>query len=318
MLERAEPRPSFPYPVLDPRLLKNEPFLMVHKQQRIRQITDSVLKKAGIGQPHIRLTLRSYENIRILASQGLGVTLLPSEYETPALCIFSALFFLVVLYFSLRPSGILTWVGKVLNPLFLLFLSILLAAALLQPMGDPAALEPIGSYAGQSAAQSFFLGFLEGYNTLDALAALAFGIVLINAIRGLGVQSPQAISGSTVKAGCLSTALMAVIYCLLTVVGAQSRAVYGLSTDGGEALYQIGTHYFGTLGGVLLGVTVTFACLQTAIGLITSELMPLADLITPEELSADYIIPKAFDKRVGPAVAKAVAEAARKSGVARI
>ncbi len=44
----------------------------------------------------------------------------------------------------------------------------------------------------------------------------------------------------------------------------------------------------------------------------------LADLISDEELSEDYIIPKAFDKRVGPAVAKAVAEAARKTGVARI
>ena len=44
----------------------------------------------------------------------------------------------------------------------------------------------------------------------------------------------------------------------------------------------------------------------------------LADLISDEELSADYIIPKAFDKRVGPAVAAAVAAAARKSGVARI
>ena len=44
----------------------------------------------------------------------------------------------------------------------------------------------------------------------------------------------------------------------------------------------------------------------------------LADLIGPEELTADYIIPAAFDPRVGPAVAKAVAEAARKSGVARI
>ena len=44
----------------------------------------------------------------------------------------------------------------------------------------------------------------------------------------------------------------------------------------------------------------------------------LADLISPEELSADYIIPAAFDPRVGPAVAKAVAEAARESGVARI
>ncbi len=46
--------------------------------------------------------------------------------------------------------------------------------------------------------------------------------------------------------------------------------------------------------------------------------MALADLISDEELNADYIIPKAFDPRVGPAVAKAVAEAARKSGVARI
>ena len=44
----------------------------------------------------------------------------------------------------------------------------------------------------------------------------------------------------------------------------------------------------------------------------------LADLISDEELSADYIIPKAFDKRVGPAVAKAVAEAAKRTGVARI
>ena len=44
----------------------------------------------------------------------------------------------------------------------------------------------------------------------------------------------------------------------------------------------------------------------------------LAGLITDEELSADYIIPKAFDKRVGPAVAKAVADAARETGVARL
>ena len=44
----------------------------------------------------------------------------------------------------------------------------------------------------------------------------------------------------------------------------------------------------------------------------------LAGLISDEELSPDYIIPKAFDPRVGAAVAKAVAEAARKSGVARL
>ncbi len=46
--------------------------------------------------------------------------------------------------------------------------------------------------------------------------------------------------------------------------------------------------------------------------------MALANLVSDEELSADYIIPAAFDKRVGPAVAAAVAEAARRTGVARI
>ena len=46
--------------------------------------------------------------------------------------------------------------------------------------------------------------------------------------------------------------------------------------------------------------------------------MALANLISDEELNEEYIIPRAFDPRVGPAVAKAVAEAARKTGVARI
>ena len=63
---------------------------------------------------------------------------------------------------------------------------------------------------------------------------------------------------------------MAAIYCILTVLGAQSQSVVGISADGGAALYEIGSHYFGTLGGVLLGCIVTFACLKTAIGLVTS------------------------------------------------
>ena len=49
-----------------------------------------------------------------------------------------------------------------------------------------------------------------------------------------------------------------------------------------------------------------------------SSSLALADLISDEELSEDYIIPAAFDPRVGPAVAAAVAEAARKTGVARL
>lgn len=206
--------------------------------------------------------------------------LLPQSAHSLGLCIFSALFFLAALLFSLRPSGIMTWIGKILNPLFLLFLGILTVTALLNPMGSISGSEAVGSYA----EMSFFQGFLDGYNTVDALAALAFGIILINAIRELGVTSPKAISGSTIKAGLFSCILMAAIYCVLTIVGAQSRNVLGICADGGEALYLIGLHYFGNFGALLLGVTITFACLKTAIGLITACATTFTELF-PKSLS---------------------------------
>lgn len=214
-------------------------------------------------------------------SFSVGIApMLQTGNQKLVLCIFSALFFAIVLFFSLRPSGIMTWIGKMLNPLFLLFLAILAVTALLNPMGDIAAGAPSGKYV----EMSFFQGFLEGYNTLDALASLAFGIILINSIRKLGIQEPKAISGSTLRSGILSTILMAAIYCLLTVLGAQSQSVLGVSADGGEALFQIGSHYFGTFGGVLLGLIVTVACLKTAIGLITSCSTAFVELF-PKSLS---------------------------------
>ena len=214
-------------------------------------------------------------------SFSVGVLpMLPEAYSGVALAVFSGLFFAVVLYFSLKPSGILTWVGKILNPIFLIFFSILAITAFLHPMSSIHASAPLGAYE----STSFLQGFLEGYNTVDALTALAYGIVLIDVLRNLGVKSPAAISAGTVKAGIFSTALMAVIYCILALIGAQSRAVFGVSADGGEALSLIGTHYFGKFGGVLLGITVTLACLKTAIGLITSCAEAFVDMF-PHSLS---------------------------------
>ncbi len=80
LLVHAEPKPGYAYPVLDVRLLQNEPFIMLHKQQRIRQVCDSVLQRAGIRQPEIRFTLKSYETAQLLAAQGLGVTIVPQHY----------------------------------------------------------------------------------------------------------------------------------------------------------------------------------------------------------------------------------------------
>ncbi len=77
----ASGQEGYPYPVLDVKLLKNEKFLMLRQEQRIRQITDQVLQKAGIHQPDIALTIRNFETAQLLAAQGMGVTLVPLQYS---------------------------------------------------------------------------------------------------------------------------------------------------------------------------------------------------------------------------------------------
>ena len=183
-----------------------------------------------------------------------------------ALFAFSLIFFAAALFFSLRPGKILVWVGKVLNPCFLIFLGILVIVAMMNPSASIASVTPEDSYA----SKAFFTGFLEGYNTMDALAGLAFGIVVVHVIRGLGVTEPDAVAGSTVRAGIFSCLLMAVIYVAVTIVGVQSRGLFETSANGGIALAQIAQHYLGNAGLFVLAATVTLACLKTSVGLITS------------------------------------------------
>lgn len=182
------------------------------------------------------------------------------------LLVFSAVFFAAALLFSLFPGKILTWVGKILNPFFLLFLGILIIVALVKPSAAISAVAPEGAYA----SQAFSTGFLEGYNTMDVLAGLAFGIIVVQVIRELGVTDADAVASSTVKAGVFSSLLMALIYLAVTVVGAQSRGLFATSENGGIALAQIARHYLGSAGLVILAATVTLACLKTSVGLITS------------------------------------------------
>ena len=192
--------------------------------------------------------------------------ILPGAEQSVGLAVFSLLFFALVLFFSLRPGEILTWIGKVLNPLFLLLMAVLIVRALISPLGTIGEVEPSGAYV----SGAFSTGLLEGYNTMDALAGLAFGIVVVDVIRGLGVEEPGEVAENTVKAGVFSSLLMGLIYVLMTVVGAQSRGTFEAAANGGEALAQIAEHYFGSAGAVILAVTVTVACLKTAVGLITS------------------------------------------------
>lgn len=198
---------------------------------------------------------------------AMGIAPMLPGSETMSLGIFTLLFFLLVLFFSLKPQGILTWVGKILNPVFLVFLSILFAVAFTNPMSaDISSIVPDESYTTGVIAK----GFLEGYNTMDAMASLAFGIIIVQAVRSFGIKDGASIARNTVFAGIFSGAVMAFIYLLIMLMGAMSRGCFQISENGSIALAQIAGHYFGTVGTLFLACIATFACLKTAIGLITS------------------------------------------------
>ena len=195
---------------------------------------------------------------------------------------FSVVFFGAALFFSLRPGKILTWVGKILNPCFLIFLAVLVVAALSSPNAALSEVEPLGGYANSA----FFTGFLEGYNTMDALASLAFGIIVVQVIRSLGVENSDDVAGNTVLSGVLSCLFMGLIYAAIAVVGAQSRFSLEPAANGGVAFAEVAKLHLGTPGLLVLAATVTLACLKTAVGLITS---------CSETFSA--LFPKAFKYR---------------------
>lgn len=215
-----------------------------------------------------RLATVSYE-------VGLS-TLIPSEQGNIALLAYSFIFYLIVLYFSLRPSGILDWVGRYLNPTFLVLLTVILVRAFTS--GNPL----IASEAAVESYQQapFSTGLIEGYNTIDLLAGLAFGIIIIKSIRGIGVKQPERVAAETVKSGIVSLTVMALIYGLLALLGSQSMTYTDLAPNGGVAMSLITQHYFGLFGQILLAAVMAVACLKTAIGLMValsetfSELFP--------------------------------------------
>lgn len=204
-----------------------------------------------------------------LATTSFEIGLSPfisKEFTTLGLAIFSVAFFVVAWLFSRKPSKLLDYVGKFLNPLFLVLLGILLVLAFTRPMGSVATAPVQTAYENTP----FITGFIEGYNTLDALASLAFGIIIVTTIRQRGVTKPSTVALDTIKSGAVSILLMGLIYSLLAYMGTMSLGTFPLSDNGGIALAQIANHYLGTFGSLILALIVIVACLKTGIGLISS------------------------------------------------
>ncbi|MHA8111395.1 branched-chain amino acid transport system II carrier protein [Lactobacillaceae bacterium Melli_B4] len=192
---------------------------------------------------------------------------IPKANSHISLFIFSIIFFGLAYGLAYNQSKITEYVGKILNPIFILLLALIFIIAFFIK-GDLTHLTLLAP-AGKSTP-NMINGFLQGYNTMDAIAGLGFGVTIITALKQFGLADKFDRAKAVAKVGAITMSFEGLIYIFLIALGASSLSYLKPAADGGTAFTQIMTHYTGLAGAGLLAAMTFLACITTEIGLITS------------------------------------------------
>lgn len=175
--------------------------------------------------------------------------------------LWSIAYFTIVILFSLYPGRLLDTVGKILSPVKIIALLILAITAIILPAGKPQL--PVSAYE----TAPFSEGLTNGYLTMDTLAALVFGVVIVGAIQSRGITSIRLVTRYAVLSGLIAGAGLALVYLSLFRLGTGSTGLIENATNGAQVLGAYVHFSYGTVGNIFLGVLITIACMVTAIGL---------------------------------------------------
>lgn len=178
------------------------------------------------------------------------------------LIVFSVIFFLIVYFIALYPNRIIDNLGKYLTPILIFIIAILCILVIINPEGS------IGQPSGDYAQTPLVSGILEGYFTMDLVAALAFSVVIVQSFKMNGITDQKTLVKNVIKAGLISAILLLVIYFALAYVGATTTQA-GFK-DGTGILTFNSLRVFGSFGNLLFGVIVILACLTTCVGLVNA------------------------------------------------
>lgn len=195
--------------------------------------------------------------------------------DTPnwaSLLIFTVIYYAISLWLSINPSKLVDRIGSVLTPVLLVTVLSLIVMSFAKLGGNPASIATDGYQS-----KAFFVGFLEGYNTMDMIASVAFSVIVMNAIsQKLGERANLFVE--TTKAGLIATSALALIYLSLGWIGNHLPLSADELTQVADKGQNIGTFIlnksavlgFGSAGGVVLGLIASLACLTTTVGLTVS------------------------------------------------
>lgn len=225
----------------------------------------------------IYLTIGPLFAIPRTASTSFEMTITPIAHTNSslALFIFTIIYFLVVLYLCINPNKMVDRIGSLLTPLLL----ITILAMIIKGFVD------YGSNSHSQAAEAFTSnfagfsqGFTNGYLTMDAIAAIAFSMIVVNAVKATGITHANKIFRQTLLAGIIAAVALMYIYISLGFIGnhmavPQEKVASLIANDQNIGTYLLTTMAstgFGAFGKYLLGIIVALACLTTACGLIVS------------------------------------------------
>ena len=184
--------------------------------------------------------------------------------------VFSVAFFALILVLCLKESAVVDIVGKILTPLLLLGLFAIIIKGVITPVGEISALPQISNVA--------VTGIKAGYQTMDALAALPFGIIVLQSVTAKGYDNSKkqfrVVGGSAILAGVLLLA----VYMGLAYLGATVSGQYNGTIGRAQLVMAIVEALMGKVGMILFGVVVGLACVTTAIALTSSAAAYFAEL----------------------------------------
>ena len=197
-----------------------------------------------------RTSSTAFEMLTPLVPEGISIGV--------ARAVFSVLFFVVAYVLAMHPGRLTKLLGRVTGPALIVLIVAVVGSALLSP-GE--ALTPARAPYQTGAALQ---GFLTGYQTMDLLASLTFGIVIATNIRSLGVVEPRGVMREVCRAGVVAGMLMMLIYGGLAVVGVKLCSSLASATNGAEVLTALclAAFWHGGHGG---GRRDLFACMPQCV-----------------------------------------------------
>lgn len=177
--------------------------------------------------------------------------------------IYSLLFFTLAGFVALKPNKLKNLLGKFMTPILLiLILIVFLGAVFLLPVhiGDP--------YT-RYASSPVLSGIVDGYQTMDILAALNFGIIIAINIQDLGIKNPKRVTIEIMKAGLIAGMLLAIVYCATGYIGMHSSGMFDQVTNGAQVLVYSIENSFGSFAQILVGLIFFIACFNVCTGLLS-------------------------------------------------